>query len=103
MLIDWFTVGAQALNFLILVWLLKRFLYRPILAAIDAREQRIAKELTDAAAKQAEAQERCDEYQHKNDEVNRERAALLSQATEEANVERQRMIDAAQQAADAIS
>ena len=42
MLIDWFTVGAQVLNFLILVWLLKRFLYRPILHAIDAREQRIA-------------------------------------------------------------
>jgi hypothetical protein len=31
MLIDWFTVGAQALNFLILVWLMKRFLYKPIL------------------------------------------------------------------------
>ena len=39
MLIDWFTVGAQALNFLILVWLLKRFLYKPILDAVDAREQ----------------------------------------------------------------
>jgi len=38
MLIDWFTVGAQALNFLILVWLLKRFLYKPILDAIDARD-----------------------------------------------------------------
>ncbi len=34
--IDWFTVGAQALNFLILVWLMKRFLYKPILNAIDA-------------------------------------------------------------------
>ena len=42
MLIDWFTVGAQALNFLILVWLMKRFLYKPILHAIDAREKRIA-------------------------------------------------------------
>jgi F-type H+-transporting ATPase subunit b len=51
MLIDWFTVGAQVLNFLILVWLLKRFLYKPILHAIDAREQRIAKELADADAK----------------------------------------------------
>ena len=40
MLIDWFTVGAQAVNFLILVWLLQRFLYQPVLAAIDcAREE----------------------------------------------------------------
>ena len=47
MLIDWFTVGAQALNFAILVWLLKRFLYKPILNAIDARESRIAAQLAD--------------------------------------------------------
>ena len=42
MLIDWFTVSAQAVNFLILVWLMKRYLYQPILVAIDAREKRIA-------------------------------------------------------------
>jgi large-conductance mechanosensitive channel len=39
-LIDWFTVVAQVINFLILVWLLKHFLYQPILDAIDAREKR---------------------------------------------------------------
>ena len=55
MLIDWFTIGAQALNFIVLVWLLKRYLYKPILDAIDAREKRIATELADAAAKEAEA------------------------------------------------
>ena len=55
MLIDWFTVGAQLLNFLILVWLLKRFLYKPILGAIDIRERRIAAELADAAAKRIAA------------------------------------------------
>jgi F-type H+-transporting ATPase subunit b len=55
MLIDWFTVGAQAINFIILVWLLKRFLYKPILDAVDAREKRVATELADADAKKAEA------------------------------------------------
>ncbi len=57
MLIDWFTVVAQALNFLILVWLLKRFLYKPILNALDAREKRIAAELADADARKAEARQ----------------------------------------------
>ena len=61
MLIDWFTIGAQALNFIVLVWLLKRYLYKPILDAIDAREQRIATELADAAAKKAEAKKERDE------------------------------------------
>ena len=79
MLIDWFTVGAQALNFLILVWLLKRFLYKPMLHAIDAREKRIAAELADAAAKKAEAQKERDEFQRKNEEFDQQRAALLEQ------------------------
>ena len=103
MLIDWFTVGAQALNFLILVWLLKHFLYKPILNAIDAREKRIAKELADADAKKAEAQKEHDEFQHKNEEFDRQRAALLTKATEEAKAERQRLLDEARKAADAAS
>jgi F-type H+-transporting ATPase subunit b len=103
MLIDWFTIGAQALNFLILVWLLKRFLYKPILNAIDAREKRIAKELADADAKKAEAQKEHDEFQHKNDEFDQQRAALLSKATDEAKAERQRLLDEARKAADALS
>jgi F-type H+-transporting ATPase subunit b len=102
MLIDWFTVGAQALNFLILVWLMKRFLYKPILHAIDEREKRIAKELADADAKKAEAQKERDEFQHKNEEFDQQRAALLSQATVEAQAERQRLLDEARQAADAL-
>jgi F-type H+-transporting ATPase subunit b len=103
MLIDWFTVGAQALNFIILVWLLKRFLYKPILDAIDAREKRIATELADADAKKSEAQKERDEFQHKNEAFDQQRAALLSKATEEAKAERQRLLDEARQAADALS
>jgi len=103
MLIDWFTVLAQVVNFLILVWLLKRFLYRPILDAIDAREKRIAKELADADAKKAEAQKERDEFQYKNEEFDQQRAALLSKATDEAKAERQRLLDAARKAADALA
>ena len=103
MLIDWFTVGAQALNFIILVWLLKRFLYKPILNAVDAREKRIAAELADADAKKAEAQKERDEYQHKNEEFDQQRAALLSKATDEAKAARQRLLDDARKAADALS
>lgn len=103
MLIDWFTVGAQLLNFLILVWLLKRFLYRPILDAIDAREKRIADELADADAKRADAKQERDEFQHKNEEFEQLRAALMSQATDAAKAERQKLLDEARQAADALS
>lgn len=103
MLIDWFTVLAQVVNFLILVWLLKRFLYRPILDAIDAREKRIAKELADADAKKAEAQRERDEFLHKNAAFEQQRAALLGKAADEAKAERQRLLDAARQDADALA
>lgn len=101
--IDWFTVGAQAINFLILVWLMKRFLYKPILNAIDARENRIATELADADVKKAEAQKERNEFQQKNEEFDRQRAALLSRVTDEVKAERQRLLDEARKAADGLS
>jgi F-type H+-transporting ATPase subunit b len=102
MLIDWFTVGAQVVNFLILVWLLKRFLYHPILDAIDAREKKIAKALADADAKKTEAEQERNAFQHKNDEFDQQRTALLNQAMEEAKAERLRLLGEARQAADAL-
>ncbi|QBB71155.1 F0F1 ATP synthase subunit B [Pseudolysobacter antarcticus] len=103
MLIDWFTVGAQALNFVVLVWLMKRFLYRPILNAIDAREKLIAGKLADASAKQADAAKDQTEFEKKNAEFDQQRAALLKKATDEANTERQRLLDEARKAADDLS
>ncbi len=98
MLIDWFTVAAQAVNFLILVLLMKRFLYKPILNAIDEREKRIATELANADKKKAEAQKESDEFKQKNEEFDKQRAALMGKATEEARAERARLLDEARKA-----
>jgi F-type H+-transporting ATPase subunit b len=51
MLIDWFTVVAQIINFLILVALLKHFLYGRIIKAMDQREERINSRLEEAKKK----------------------------------------------------
>ena len=102
MLIDWFTVGAQVLNFLILVWLLKHFLYKPILNAIDAREKRIAAELADADAKKTEAQKERDDFQSKNKAFDEQRSALVAKAVDEAKAERERLLDEARKAADSL-
>ncbi|HXM16687.1 MAG TPA: hypothetical protein VN933_15690, partial [Candidatus Eremiobacteraceae bacterium] len=100
--IDWFTVVAQAINFLILVWLLKRFLYKPILHAIDEREKAIAAQLAEAEAKKAEAQKERDDFQHKNEAFDQGRAALLKKAEDEAEAERQRLLDGALKDAGAL-
>jgi F-type H+-transporting ATPase subunit b len=100
--IDWFTVVAQVINFLILVWLLKRFLYKPILHAIDQREKGIAAQLAEAEAKQAEAQKERDDFQHKNEAFDQERAALLKKAADEAKAERRRLLDEVRKDADSL-
>jgi F-type H+-transporting ATPase subunit b len=102
MLIDWFTVFAQAVNFLILVGLLKRFLYKPILHAIDEREKGIAALLAQAEAKVSEAEKERDDFQRKNEVFDQQRAALLAKATDEAKVERQRLLDEAKKDAEAL-
>ncbi len=100
--IDWFTVVAQAVNFLILVWLLKRFLYKPILHTIDEREKGIATQLAAAEAKKAEAQKERDDFHHKDEAFDHERASLLKKATDEAAAERQRLLDEARKDADTL-
>lgn len=99
MLIDWFTVIAQVFNFLILVWLLKHFLYKPILNAIDAREKKVADELANADAKEAEAQREKKEFKHKNEELDQQRVALMNKIKDEAQAERKRLFEEAREEA----
>ncbi|MAU96291.1 MAG: F0F1 ATP synthase subunit B [Fulvimarina sp.] len=102
MAIDWFTIGAQILNFLVLIYLLKRFLYRPVLDAIAAREKRIAGTLAEAAAMKAEALKEREALHARNDAFDRDRTTLFAKATEAADGERKRVIEAARVAADAL-
>lgn len=95
MLIDWFTVLAQVINFLVLVWLLKRFLYQPILDAIDAREKRIAAKLADADEKEIEAEQQRDEFRHKNTAFDKEKSDRMIQVKAEVKAERTRLLEAA--------
>ena len=101
--IDWITIGAQALNFLILMGLLKHFLYKPILDAIDTREKSIASQLADAKQQEAEAQKEKDAFGQKNAAFDADRAELLKKATEAANAQGKTLIDAAHAAADAVT
>jgi F-type H+-transporting ATPase subunit b len=102
MLIDWFTVAAQLVNFLILVWLMKRFLFKPITHAIDEREKRIATELANADAKQKNAEKERVEFEHKNKGFDEQRAALMNKVTEEGKAEHGRLFDLARKDADSL-
>jgi len=103
MLIDWFTLFAQALNFLILIGLMKRFLYKPILAALDQREQFIATELTSAKQKQISAEEMSREFKQKNQQFEEQRTELFNNAVKEAQGEHARLLALARADAAALS
>jgi F-type H+-transporting ATPase subunit b len=95
MQINWFTVIAQIVNFIILVWLLKRFLYKPILKAIDDRENKIAAQIKDAEAKDAKAKKEQAEFAKKNETFDKEKKELMEKAITETDEERQKLLEAA--------
>ena len=84
MQIDWLTVAAQIANFLILVWLLQRFLYKPITNAMRLREQRIADRLSEARAARSEAEEEAARLKRRQAELEESREDILSGARKEA-------------------
>ena len=93
MLIDWFTVIAQIINFLVLVVLLKRFLFDKITKAMDEREKRIASALKDADNTREIAEEEGERYRRMNQELEDNRNRILAEVKDEALSIRQRLID----------
>ncbi|CAN5541580.1 ATP synthase subunit B [soil metagenome] len=98
--INWFTVIAQVINFLILVWLLKKFLYKPILNAIDEREKKIRDKLKDADAQKAAAQKEQDDFKKQQEDFDQQKKALMDKAVADANTQKQQLMDAAKTEAD---
>lgn len=92
MLIDWFTVICQIINFLVLVWLLKRFLYRPILNAIDARQERVNEQLAEAEKRTLAADEEKALFQKKNEDFERERQRKLKALNDEVELLRAQLL-----------
>ncbi len=93
MLFDWFTLVAQLVNFLVLVWLLKRYLYKPILSAIDEREKLIARQLHEAESSKVDANRELEDFQQKNNMLNQQRHELLNNAISEVNAERLKLLE----------
>jgi len=92
--LDWTTFALEVLNFLVLVWLLKRFFYRPVLAVIEARRAETAKTIADAETVRRDAQELQAEYQAHLAEVDTERAAAKSRLDADIAAERARRLAA---------
>jgi F-type H+-transporting ATPase subunit b len=91
-LIDWFTIVAQIVNFLILVLLLRKFLYKPILNVMREREERIRSQLNEAEELRRHAEEQIEIYQEKNEKWKEEHDTLLQVAKAEIDDNRKLMM-----------
>ena len=100
MLIDPITVAAQIVNFLILMALLKHFLYDRVLNAMDAREERIRSRLESAKEREKEAEDTLAEYRERQRELEEKREAELEKAREAAEARRDELIDQARKDVD---
>lgn len=80
---DWTTFVLEIINFLVLVWILKRFFYRPVLNVLDARQQRVRAETLRAEQMQQEAESLRQQYEARLADWNREREQGRQQLEQE--------------------
>jgi len=81
---DWSTFALQTVNFAVLVWLLHRFLYRPVLRLIDARRAEIDKQYADTLAVETKAKEQLAAVEAERAGIAAERSAALQEAAAQA-------------------
>lgn len=96
------TILIQAINFLILIFLLSKFLFRPLTKFLADRSAGIAKSLAEAKAAHEAAARAQDEYQVRMRETQREIAAIRDQGQREVEEERQRLLRASREEADRL-
>lgn len=92
---DWWTFIAQVFNFLILVVLLRIFLYKPVLRAMDQRRDKIASHFEAAEQKEKEAEEKSAALDGEKRKFDGERGSLLKAAKEEAGKQREELTEKA--------
>jgi len=82
--IDYFTIAAQVVNFALLVFLLKHFLYGPLLKLMDERETAIISRQDEAEDAKREAVKEALSYRKKKEVLSAEHEELLVKAKEDA-------------------
>jgi F-type H+-transporting ATPase subunit b len=90
--LDWMTFVLELINFLVLIWILNRFLYRPVMNVIAQRKAAIQKTLSDAEATRSAAQALQIQFENRLTEWEQEREKARAQLHEEVDGERTRLL-----------
>ena len=102
MSIDFWGLGLQAINVLILVWLLSRVFWRPVAAAITARQTAARTMLDDAEATQQAADNALADVTEARAGIEAERQSMLSEAAKDAQTQSKTALNDASAKADKL-
>ncbi len=79
-----YTLIAQIVNFLILLWILAKFAYKPLLKAMDDRRMRIVKDMDNAENARKDAEALKQQYAEKMKEARKEANNIIARANAQA-------------------
>ena len=82
---DWWTLALQTVNFIVLVWLLHRFLYKPVLRMVDARRTEVEEQYAGARTVEATAKTELAKIEAERAGIASERTTALKAAASQAD------------------
>lgn len=100
--IDWWTLGLQTVNLLVLLWLLGRFFFRPLARIIADRQAEADRLLSEAAAERGKAQDSAKSIEAEKQAIETARAGLLEKARGEAEAQRAALLESARGEAESL-
>ncbi|HYQ38502.1 MAG TPA: H(+)-transporting ATPase, partial [Pseudomonas sp.] len=102
MKLDWWTLGLQTINVVVLIWLLSRFLFKPVARIVAERQQAAGRLLDEAAAAKAAAEQERTAVAAEHAQLADRQAALLQAAQDEAAAARAQLLAQAQAEAERL-
>ena len=91
--INWFEITAQMINFFILLFLLHKLLYKPVIKAMEERQEKISKDKNEADAKMKDANDLIEKYEKQMAEIKEKEKKILEDSKEEAQEEKEALIE----------
>jgi F-type H+-transporting ATPase subunit b len=91
--ISWFEIIAQIINFFIILFILQKLLYKPVMKAMKERQERIQKSQIEANAKMKDATELMDTYDKKMQDIQKEKREILEEARTQAQEKKEGLLE----------
>ena len=91
--INWFEIIVQMINFFILLFILQKLFYKPVIKAMEDRQERINNIRNEADRKREEADELIQEYEQNKKELEEKKEKMMDEAIKEADEKKESLLE----------